>query len=316
VRRRELCALSCVLVACLASLTSTLVAQDSALATMPRAAVSVRVVPDSVAVGQPFLVTMRLVPPAQFTLTPPALPDTGGLVEPLDPAQVSKRGDTVFVRYRFLAWQPGVLSIPFGSAMLTSAERRVEQPVEARVVVVSVLPQDSAARIPKPTRSLLAAPQVWWMLWWRWVAAGALIIALALLLLAWLRKPRKRPAVIEASAIDAARGAFTRLRARELATMGEGGRHVVLGAEILRRYLETVSTELNAALSATELADRADSHHELDVDELRDILRSVDAIRFSGSTVQGTAATELVSRIEAFVSDTDRRTRQRVAEAA
>ena len=48
--------------------------------------VSFKVLPETVTVGQPFVVSMRAIPPSGRKAVAPAVPDTGGLVEPLDPA--------------------------------------------------------------------------------------------------------------------------------------------------------------------------------------------------------------------------------------
>jgi hypothetical protein len=298
------------------ALSSPGVSQDTVAAELPRAVVTVRVLPDTVAVGQPFVVTMRVVPPERYSASPPALPDTGGFVEPLDPAQRTRRSDTLFVRYRFLAWQPGVLSIPFGSVVLTSGAERVEQPVDVRVVVASVLPRDSSARLPRPVRPLIASAAPWWMLWWRWVLAGVLLTTLGLLILAWLRVPRRARTSPKTAPIDTAVAALTRLRARDLPAIGESARHVVLAAEILRRYLQSVEPTLVMALSTIELCDRAESVAHVDVAALREVLVTVDAVRFSGATLARLDALDLVQRIEALIVETDRRRQQPLDEAA
>jgi hypothetical protein len=291
-------------------------AQDSAAADIPRALVSVRVLPDTVAVGQPFVVTMRVVPPAPYSASAPTLPDTGGFVEPLDPAQRSRRNDTLFVRYRFLAWQPGVLNIPFGSVVLTYRETRVEQPVDVRVVVSSVLPRDSTARVPRPVRPLIASAAPWWMLWWRWVLGGVLLTTLGLLALARLRRPRRVKTSATQAPIERALAALTRLRARDLPTIGESARSVVLAAEILRTYLQAVEPVLRASLATSELCVRAETLSFIDGAALRDLLTAVDAVRFSGASLPRRDALALTQQMEAFIIATDRRRHAPVAEAA
>ena len=106
--------------------------------------VTARVIPDTVTVGQPFVVSLRAIPPRGRQAVAPAVPDTGGLVEPLDPANVTRRGDTLIVRYRLIAWEPGVLTIPLGPVLMRRDSNEVSVPLDVRVVVASVLPAEAA----------------------------------------------------------------------------------------------------------------------------------------------------------------------------
>ena len=130
--------------------------------------VTFKVLPETVTVGQPFDVRLRAIPPHGRQAIAPAVPDTGGVVEPLDPAAVTHRGDTLAVRYRLIAWQPGVLSIPFGPVLMRRDSNEISVSVDVRVVVKSVLPADSSDRIPKDPRELFPLITHWWDDWWKW----------------------------------------------------------------------------------------------------------------------------------------------------
>jgi hypothetical protein len=282
----------------------------------PLASVATRVLPDTVRVGQPFTVTLRIVGPAGWRVTPPPMPDTGGVVEPLDPAVVSRRGDTVFVRYRFLAWQPGVLVVPLGAAVQTSGTESVEVPFDARVVVASVLPVDTTARVPRAARAPIDAPRAWWDLWWRWVLGGAVVAAALFGLMAWLRRRRALPPPPPASAREQALAALERLRNRELPSIGEAGRHVVLASEILRRYLAATDESLSESLSVSELTTAAAAVFRIDSDAFRSLLTGIDVVRFSGDVPDTATAERLIRKIEILIASADSARIDRDARAA
>jgi len=96
--------------------------------------VTFRVLPETVTVGQPFELRMTIVPPAGRIGIAPAVPDTGGIIEPLDPAEVTRRGDTLRVRYRLLAWQTGVLTIPLGPVLMRRDSSDISVSGDMRVV--------------------------------------------------------------------------------------------------------------------------------------------------------------------------------------
>lgn len=244
--------------------------------------VTYRVLPDTVLVGQPFVVSLRAIPPRGRQAVAPAVPDTGGLVEPLDPANVTRRGDTLLVRYRLIAWQPGVLTIPFGPVVMRADTSELPLPVDVRVVVSSVLPADSARRVPKDSRDLFPVAARWWENWWKW--ALALLVALTCIFLVerWRRRDRT-PKVVVLSPLQRAEAAFARLDARRLPSAGEGGRHVALAAEIVRQYLAELEPALTLSLTNAELLRAVAPIAGMPDRQLAQLLEQVDAVRFGES---------------------------------
>ncbi|MCC7052996.1 MAG: hypothetical protein IT355_06975 [Gemmatimonadaceae bacterium] len=240
--------------------------------------------PETVTVGQPFTLLLRAVPPRGHTAQPPAVPDTGGIVEPLDPAYTTRRGDTLVVRYRLIAWQPGVLTIPLGPVLMRREASELSVPFDARVVVRSVLPADTADRVAKPARDLLADVTPWWAQWWQW--ALGLLAALLLVFLAERWRTRRRqvddPSL---SPLERAELAFARLDARGLPALGEGGRHAALAAEIFRQYLADVEPTLALSLTGSELLEAMKPVAGIPDRQVAHLLRQVDAVRFGGGTV-------------------------------
>jgi len=267
--------------------------------------VSYRVRPDTVTVGQPFVLTVRAIAPRGRIAIPPAVPDSGGMIEPLDPADVSRRGDTLLVQYRLLAWQPGVLTIPVGPVLMRQGASELSVPVDARVVVASVLPADSALRTPRQPRGLLAVVAPWWEDWWLWVLA--LIVGISLLYLLYRFRTRDRtPKVAVVSPLSRAEAAFARLDARELVEVGEGGRYVALAAEIVRQYLADIESTLPTTLTNGELLAAVGPVQGMPDKQLAQLLQLVDAVRFAGRDIDPDAVQRVSGLSRELVRNIDR----------
>ncbi len=266
--------------------------------------VSVRLRPDTVTVGEPFELQLRAIATPGRIARAPAVPDTGGLVEPLDPARTSRRGDTLLVTYRLIAWQPGVLTIPLLPVAMQRGASEVLVPVDARVVVRSVLPADTATRVPKPPRDLFVEAPAWWQRWWQWVAA-----VVALLMLVWLVerwRTRRRARVQDTGTpIGRAEAAFVRLDARQLVIAGEGARHVALAGEIVREYLAAVEPRLSLALTSAEVLRAVSPIAGISDTQLAHVLRKVDAVRFSGRLVPPSVVQDVSGAAREFIRDVE-----------
>ena len=267
--------------------------------------VTFRVLPETVTVGQPFDVRLRAIPPRGRQAIAPAVPDTGGVVEPLDPAAVTHRGDTLAVRYRLIAWQPGVLSIPFGPVLLRRDSNEVSVPIDVRVVVRSVLPADSSDRIPKDPRELFPLVTHWWDNWWQWAFGLLAGISVIYLLYRW-RTRVSTPKPVTESPLLRAEAAFARLDARELPSAGEGGRHVALAAEITRQYLAAIEPSLALSLTNAELLRAVEPIDGIPDKQLAQMLHDVDAVRFGGLRVDAVTARRVAGVARELVRDVDR----------
>ena len=267
--------------------------------------VSYKVVPETVTVGQPFDLRLRAIAPRGRKAMAPAVPDTGGLVEPLDPALVTRRGDTLLVRYRLLAWQPGVLTIPLGPVLMRRDSNEISVPVEARVVVASVLPADSANRVPKDPRALFPSAAHWWDRWWRWALIALGVITALYLLWRW-RTRDPTPVDVITSPLARADDAFARLDARQLIGAGEGGRHVALAAEIVRQYLSEIESALALSLTNAELLAAVVPIDGMPDRQLAQLLQQVDAVRFSGTRADDATVRRVSGMARELVRDIDR----------
>jgi hypothetical protein len=267
--------------------------------------VTFRVVPDTVTVGQPFEVLLRAIPPRGRQAIGPAVPDTGGIVEPLDPARVTRVGDTLLVRYRLIAWQPGVLTIPFEPVQMRLDSSDVVVPIDVRVVVASVLPADSASRVPKDARELFPLSARWWESWWQWALGLLLAIAAVFLFERWRRRDRTPPAVDE-TPLARAEAAFVRLDARRLPAAGEGGRHVALASEIVRQYLADIEPSLTLSLTNAELLRAVAPIDGIPDRQLGLLLDQVNTVRFGGTAVTPDTVQRVSGLARELVRDIDR----------
>ena len=214
----------------------------------------VTITPDTVRVGDPFTVSVRVRAPLGASIEFPAAPDSGGPVELLDPVQITTTADSAAIdqtaSYRLAAWRVGTFQVPFGDVFVRQeiGNRRVE--VSGVVVhVVSVLPADSAGVEPKPQRAVFTFGLPWWI----WVLALAVAVAI-LALIGWLwRRRRRRPTVREAPYALAERE-FDRVEAIGLLAAGERARHVSLMIEVLRDYLAAAVPGALISQTSTELA--------------------------------------------------------------
>jgi hypothetical protein len=214
----------------------------------------VTITPDTVRVGDPFTVSVRVRAPLGASIEFPVAPDSGGPVEPLDPVQITTAADSAAIdqtaSYRLAAWRVGTFQVPFADVFVRQeiGNRRVE--VSGVVVhVVSVLPADSAGVEPKPQRAVFTFGLPWWI----WALAIAVAVA-TLAVIGWLwRRRRPRPTAREAPYAIAERE-FNRVEAIGLLAAGERARHVSLMIEVLRDYLAASVPGASVSQTSTELA--------------------------------------------------------------
>ncbi|HEX7123350.1 MAG TPA: hypothetical protein VF178_13325, partial [Gemmatimonadaceae bacterium] len=189
--------------------------------------------PDTVTVGTPFVITVRVRAPRSAVIEFPSTPDSSRAFEALDPVRVVPSPDTTVVEqtayYRVAAWDVGAFTVTFPDIVVREAigERRIRI-ANANVFVASVLPPDSSLREPKPARDVFRFGLPWWF----W-ALVALAVAGILALLWWLWSRRRRPEQA-VDPYDAALRAFNHVESLGLVAAGERARHVVLMVEVLR----------------------------------------------------------------------------------
>jgi hypothetical protein len=205
-----------------------------------------------------------------------------------------------YADYRVAAWDIGAQPIRIADVIVrfNGAERHI--PVIGNAVFVrSLLPKDSAQRIPKPPRALFESTQFpWWLL----ALIAAAIVAVGLLIWWWIRRRRRpKPAVI-IEPFARAESEFQRIEALALLEAGERGRYVTLMIEVLRDYLAARYAEAALSLTSTELQRSVGGLPFVPQDRLTRLLTEADLIKFARRPVSSERARELGREARSIVT--------------
>jgi hypothetical protein len=263
----------------------------------------VNVTPDTVKIGDPFHVIVGIRAPKGAVIEFPRAVDSTGAIQSLDPVSVRTSADTSAAEqygdYRVAAWDVDTQFVKVADAIvrLNGASRHV--PIAgSRVYVVSVLPRDSAQRVPKPPRPLF---EVSVFPWWIWAAIGAAVLALVLLVWWWWRRRRRpRPEMVQ-DPYERAVAEFDRIDALGLVEAGERGRYVALNIEVLRDYLAARYAQAALSLTSTELGRSVRELSNVPGDRLMRVLTEADLIKFARRPVSGDRAREIGRDARAIV---------------
>ena len=273
----------------------------------PRVQMGLTIQPDTVTVGDPYLVMVRVRAPAGTRMAFPAPPDTGGTVEGVDPVieravTTDPNAEDRTAIYRLAAWDTGQVSVELGAVELTGAVERTLAIQDPTVFVRSVLPADTTLQVPKPARDIFAAERSWW-----WLVLLALLAATIIGLLFWWwwrRRKRPRPQLVEDPFVRAERE-FAALAELGLPEAGEPGRHVALATEVMRDYLAGRLGEADASHTTAELIEALAARRELPLETLGKLLFEADLVKFARRPVTvershafAAEAQELVRRVE------------------
>ncbi len=277
----------------------------------------VTVQPESVTVGTPFIVSVRVRAPLGAEVDFPAGPDSTFAIQALDPVSVSEAADSLAVdrtaRYRMAAWDVGSQPITFQPLTVRTATdvRRLTIEVPS-IFVMTVLPEDTAQRIPRPARELFAFPVSRW-LWWLLALAAAAILG-GLLWWWWHRRTREAAGARTDPFVEA-EAAFARIDALGLIEAGERGRYVALVTEVLRDYLAAREPAATTALTSRELATLLVRSPVVPVERLGGVLQEADLVKFAARPITAQRATELGGESRAIVRDVEAARAAAVAEA-
>ena len=240
---------------------------------------------DTVTIGEPFEVRVRVRAPLGSTITFPENPDSTGTVQALDPRTVSTADSVQALDqtavYRLAAWDVGDQPIVIGNVTVASPDAAAGgQPIELaslRVFVRSVLPADSALRVPKPARPLWeprAFP--WWL-----IALLLALVGIGVLAWWWWRR-RQRPIPQEVvDPYERARRELNRIEAMGLVDAGERTRFVALVVEVLRDYLAARYDDAKLALTSRELVVLLRRTPAVPIEQLSRILHEADLAKFA-----------------------------------
>jgi hypothetical protein len=285
------------------ALVAVIVAAPVAPAQQIQVRAGVVVVPDSVRIGDPFRITIGIRAPLGATIEFPTATDSTSAVQSLDPVSIRTTADTTaleqYADYRVAAWDIGTQPLRFEDAVvrLGRLERRV--PLGGNTIFVkSVLPEDSAQRVPKPPRPIYERGVFPW--WWLLVAAA--IVGLGLLIWWWWRRRRRPPLALVLDPFERAEAEFVRIERLGLLDAGERGRYVALMTEVLRDYLAARYAEAALSHTSGELARALHGQRWIPVERLARLLGDVDLVKFARKPVSGERARELGREARAIVA--------------
>ena len=289
-----------------AVLPQSALAQRSVGAPLP-VQMGYRVSPDTVIIGQPFNLFVKIAAPMGVRFEFPAGPDTATQsgVRPIElrgEKIVSMLGDTAVALYHLVAWDVGVqaLRIPDVRASLGAEERRL--PLGgASVFVKTVLPADTSLRIPKPPRPLIVLPV---FNWWPWVALLAAIIAATLLWWAW-RRYRNRPQAPVDPYMRAQRE-FGRIEGMGLLEADHGRDYLALIVDVAREYLAARVPGVRRSDTTTELLREMQPRDGVEA-ELPRLLERADLVKFAQADVTREEAHGAAQAIRAIVDHVEAR---------
>jgi hypothetical protein len=268
----------------------------------PRVQRGLEVRPDTVTVGDPFQVVVRIRAPRGAAIEFPLTPDSGGAVEPIDPVQVVPADDTTVTEqtavYRLAAWDTGEREITFPDVLVRIGSVTQQVPLGgAAVFVASVLPADSALRVPRPPRDVFSFGPPWWV-WALLVLAVAAVVGL----LWWLwRRYRRRPSLPVDPFVIAER-AFARVESLGLVPAGERARYVSLMTETLRDYLSAVMPAAAPSLTSIELLAALRGAKRVPTQRLAALLSEVDLVKFAGRAATADRAISMGREARAIVA--------------
>jgi len=266
-----------------------------------------RVNPDTVIIGQPFNLFVKIAAPMGVRFEFPAGPDTAmqNGVRPIElrgEKLVSMLGDTAVALYHLVAWDIGVqpLRIADIRAALGGAERRL--PLSgASVFVKSVLPADTSLRSPKPPRPLIILPI---FNWWPWLALIAAIIAATLLWWAW-RRYKNRPQAPVDPYVRAQRE-FDRIERMGLLEVDHGPEYLALIVDVAREYLAARVPGVRRSDTTSELLRAMQPQDGVEA-ELPGLLERTDLVKFAGEELPRDEARKAGLEIRAIVDHVEAR---------
>jgi hypothetical protein len=293
-----------VIASMLLALAQAPVQRSPAAAQQPLVAVQMgyTVEPDTVTVGDPFRLIVRVRAPLGASVEFPAGPDSGAAVEALDPRQEQQGPDSTSLEltagWRLAAWDTGDQLLRLGDIVVRADGRERRIPLSAlKVYVRSVLPADTALRIPKPQRALFEFGRPWW----HWLLAIlAAIGIIGLLWWWWYRRRKRRKGEVEDPFAEA-ESEFERIERLGLVEAGERGRYVALTVEVLRTYLARRNPEAHQSLTTSELLISVRESPTVPVNRLALVLADADLVKFARRATTAERARELGTEARGIV---------------
>ena len=265
--------------------------------------VRVSIEKDSVRIGDPFRIFINVRAPRGATIQFPETLDSTGTVQSIDPRAVFSQPDsTGFAQnavYRVAAWDIGRQAIQLTDVVVKLGGQTRTIPIVGRAVfVVSVLPADSASRVPKPARGIFEDP---FIPWWFWALLAAIVASLIGLWWWWRRRQRGAGTVEIIDPYLRALRDFERIERVGLIDAGERTRYVALVVDVLREYIADRVHGAPLSMTSTELLAVTQQARTVPQDRLLRILNEADLIKFARRPVSADRARDIGNEAKAIV---------------
>lgn len=265
-----------------------------------------RVTPDTVTVGQRFIVLLKVRAPVGANIQFPLVVDSAIAASPtasqiigapfVDSATTDSLGTTRAVAYRFAAWDVGPQPLGLGNIAVTVNGRTAYISLNSQTVFVrSVLPADTTSRQPKPPRPPIVLQPFNWL---PWLALLAAILLAALLWWLWRWYRRRRAAPLPP--FETAEREFAGIEAMRLIESGEPERHVALMTDVLRGYLAARVKGVQRSQTTSELLAAAGPIRPY-AGGLEHLLGAADLVKFARQRVSPADAQALGAQARAIV---------------
>jgi hypothetical protein len=276
---------------------------------------------DTVTVGQRFIAVLRVRAPRGATIEFPTTTDSASanaltgmelIGKPVVATLPDSTSQTMSAAYRLAAWDIGLQRLALTDIVVRYSGQVGYVSLAARgVFVKSVLPEDSALRVPKPARPVMGITGFNWR-----------PLLLALLLLAallgiwriwiWYRNRRNAPL----DPYDEAQQEFARIEAMRLVDAGEGEQHATLMSDVMREYLARRIPEIERSHTSSELVAASGRIHSA-ASGLGELLWRTDLIKFARiglapdeATSLGATARSIVENVEDYILAEEEREKQ------
>jgi hypothetical protein len=265
--------------------------------------VRVNIEKDSVRIGDPFRVFINVRAPRGASIEFPEALDSTSTVQSIDPRTVFSQPDSdAFAQnavYRVAAWDIGRQPIRLADVVVKLGDRTRSVPIIGRsIFVVSVLPADSASRVPKPARALFEDPFIPWWFWALLAAAIAVLLGFW-----WWWRRRKRGGQVQ-EVVDPylrAMRDFERIERLGLVDAGERTRYVALVIDVLREYIAERVHGAPLSMTSTELLAVTQHARTLPHERLLRILNEADLVKFARRPVGAERARDIAREAKAIV---------------
>lgn len=277
----------------------------------------VRLTPDTVTVGQKFVVLVKVRAPVGATIAFPTESDSAAKATATATQMIGKpavqttqdsAGVTGIAAYRLAAWDVESQPLGIGDIVVRlNGKTGYVSLGSTHVFVKSVLPADTAKRVPKPARPPIEIKPFDWLPWL--IALAALVVAGILWRLwVWYRDRKNAPL----DPFTAAEREFARIEAMGLVAAGEGERHAVLMSEAMRDYLSARAPGVERSQTSSELLASASWIHGI-AKGLGDLLWRTDLVKFAAARLEpdeaeklGVAARNVVSSVETHLVEKEK----------